>query len=163
MKLILGLGSNLDNPIENLKKAVFHLNKYFKIKKVSNCYRSKSLLKDGQPDYYNAAVLIDTDKNISEIFKIIKEIENKMGKKKEFYWGPRVIDIDIIDFNNQIMESQDLKIPHKQMHKRSFVLYPLNELLDNYVHPVYNKNVNEMIQLLEDDFEIKKTGDVLWP
>ena len=158
MRLIIGLGSNLDNPIENLKKAVKYLNKEFNIIKVSSCYKSMSLLKDEQPDYYNSVVLIDTEKDISEIFNITKNIEKLLGKKKKFFWGPRIIDIDIIDFGGQIMETENLTLPHKEMHKRSFVLYPLKEILDNYVHPVYNKSVEEMIASLKEDYGIQKIG-----
>ena len=161
MRLILGLGSNLGCPVENLRNAVMHLEKVFKIEKISSIYKSKSLLKDAQPDYYNAVVLIDTDKDIKEIFDLIEGIEKLMGKEKKFIWGPRIIDIDIIDWDGRVIETEELTIPHKQMHKRSFVLYPLQEILDNYVHPLYNRKIKNMISLLKEDYEIQKTGDSL--
>ena len=161
MRLIIGLGSNLGNPIENLKKAVKYLKKEFKVHKISSCYKSQSLLKDEQPDYYNAIVLIDTEKDIYEIFNIIKKIENLMGKEKKFFWGPRLIDIDIIDWGGKIVETKSLTIPHKEMHNRSFVLYPLKEVLDNYIHPIYNKSVDEMIVSLEENYGIEKIGGKL--
>jgi 2-amino-4-hydroxy-6-hydroxymethyldihydropteridine diphosphokinase len=162
MKLILGLGSNLNQPVENLKKAILKISGYFRIVKVSSCYKTKSLLKDNQPDYFNAIILIETNKNLNEIVNIVRKVESSMGKKKEYFWGPRVIDIDIIDYGGKIINSNDLTIPHKEMHNRSFVLYPLKEVMDNYVHPIYNKDVNELILLLDEDFEIIKTGEKLW-
>lgn len=154
-KIIFGLGSNLDNPVIQLQNAVDKLKQHFFVLKVSNIYISQSLLKDEQPDYYNIALLCESNTTPLEVLKIVKEIEYDMGRRKTKVWGERVIDIDIIDYNNNIYEFDNLNIPHKQMDKRSFVLKPLMDILPEYIHPKTKKTLIEMYNSLDDDFDIK--------
>lgn len=154
-KIVLGLGSNLNNPIIQLQNAVDFLKQHFFILKVSSIYISQSLLKDEQPDYYNIVVLCNSEKSPLEVLKIAKDIENKMGRIKIKEWGERVIDIDIIDYDNKIYGYDNLNIPHKQMIYRSFVLKPLMEIMPDYIHPKTKQTVREMYNSLDDDFNIK--------
>ena len=143
-KIVLGLGSNLDEPIMQLQNAVNYLKQHFFILKISSIYTTLSLLKDEQPDYYNIVLICESEKVPQEVLGIIKNIENKMGRIKNKRWGERVIDIDIIDYDNNIYESENLNIPHMQIIYRSFVLKPLMEIDDNYIHPVLKKNIKEL-------------------
>ena len=158
-KLILGLGSNLNEPVFQLQKAVDYLKNHFLLLKVSRIYTSLSLLKDNQDDYYNAAVLAETDKTPLEVLDIIKSIENSMGRIKLKKWGERNIDIDIIDFNREIIKYENLEIPHNQMIYRSFVLLPLLDIVPDYIHPVNNLSLKNMIDNLSDDYNIKVLND----
>lgn len=158
-KLILGLGSNLNEPVFQLQKAVDYLKNHFLLLKVSCIYTSLSLLKDNQDDYYNAAVLAETDKTPLEVLDIIKSIENSMGRIKLKKWGERNIDIDIIDFNREIIKYENLEIPHNQMIYRSFVLLPLLDIVPDYIHPVNNLSLKNMIDNLSDDYNIKVLND----
>ncbi len=158
-KLILGLGSNLNEPVFQLQKAVYYLKNHFLLLKVSRIYTSLSLLKDNQDDYYNAAVLAETDKTPLEVLDIIKSIENSMGRMKLKKWGERNIDIDIIDFNREIIKYENLEIPHNQMIYRSFVLLPLLDIVPDYIHPVNNLSLKNMIDNLSDDYNIKVLND----
>lgn len=153
-EVIFGLGSNLNNPVMQLQTAVDNLGRYFVLQRVSKIYKSQSLLKDNQEDYYNIAVLAETDKSPQEILSITQSIEKDMGRVKLKKWGERVIDIDIIDYNREIIKQDNLEIPHNQMIYRSFVLKPLKDVMPEYIHPVLNLSVQDMINSLEDDYNI---------
>lgn len=153
-KVVFGLGSNLNNPIMQLQTAVNYLGRFFTLQNVSNIYISQSLLKDNQDDYYNIAVLAETDKSPHEILDITQTIEKDMGRVKDKRWGARIIDIDIIDYNREIIKDENLEIPHNQMIYRSFVLKPLKDIVPEYIHPVLNLSVQDMINKLEDDYNI---------
>ena len=151
---MFGLGSNLNNPVMQLQNALNNLSMYFALQKVSNTYKSQSLLKDNQEDYYNIAVLAKTDKTPQEILSITQKIEKNMGRIKLKKWGERVIDIDIIDYNREIFKSDNLEIPHNQMIYRSFVLKPLQDIMPDYIHPELKISVQDMINNLKDDYNI---------
>lgn len=153
-EVIFGLGSNLNNPVMQLQNALNNLSMYFALQKVSNTYKSQSLLKDNQEDYYNIAVLAKTDKTPQEILSITQKIEKDMGRIKLKKWGERVIDIDIIDYNRGIFKSDNLEIPHNQMIYRSFVLKPLQDIMPDYIHPELKISVQDMINNLKDDYNI---------
>ena len=153
-EVIFGLGSNLNNPVMQLQNALNNLSMYFALQKVSNTYKSQSLLKDNQEDYYNIAVLAKTDKTPQEILSITQKIEKDMGRIKLKKWGERVIDIDIIDYNREIFKSDNLEIPHNQMIYRSFVLKPLQDIMPDYIHPELKISVHDMINNLKDDNNI---------
>ena len=153
-EVIFGLGSNLNKPIMQLQNALNNLSMYFALQKVSNTYKSQSLLKDNQEDYYNIAVLAKTDKTPQEILSITQKIEKDMGRIKLKKWGERVIDIDIIDYNREIFKSDNLEIPHNQMIYRSFVLKPLQDIMPDYIHPELKISVQDMINNLKDDYNI---------
>ena len=153
-EVIFGLGSNLNNPVMQLQNALNNLSMYFALQKVSNTYKSQSLLKDNQEDYYNIAVLAKTDKTPQEILTITQKIEKDMGRIKLKKWGERVIDIDIIDYNREIFKSDNLEIPHNQMIYRSFVLKPLQDIMPDYIHPELKISVQDMINNLKDDYNI---------
>lgn len=153
-EVIFGLGSNLNKPVMQLQNALNNLSMYFALQKVSNTYKSQSLLKDNQEDYYNIAVLAKTDKTPQEILSITQKIEKNMGRIKLKKWGERVIDIDIIDYNREIFKSDNLEIPHNQMIYRSFVLKPLQDIMPDYIHPELKISVHDMINNLKDDYNI---------
>ena len=153
-EVIFGLGSNLNKPVTQLQNALNNLSMYFALQKVSNTYKSQSLLKDNQEDYYNIAVLAKTDKTPQEILSITQKIEKDMGRIKLKKWGERVIDIDIIDYNREIFKSDNLEIPHNQMIYRSFVLKPLQDIMPDYIHPELKISVHDMINNLKDDYNI---------
>lgn len=157
VKVILGLGSNLGNKIENINTAINYLNKSLLFEKISSFYSTESLLKDNQDDYYNCVCIYKTDISVENLLILTQNIEKKMGRnKKTGYWGARNIDIDIIDYNNIIYKSDTLCIPHKEMINRSFVLYPLYEILPEYIYPINNKNIQYFVDNLKDDLNIKK-------
>ncbi len=157
INVVLALGSNLDNRIENIETAINNLNSFLIFKKKSSIYETVSLLKDNQSNYYNCVCLYETKCSITRLLKIVQNIEINMGRDKTTgFWGARSIDIDIIDYNNTFYFSKKIITPHKEMQNRSFVLYPLYEIMPDYIHPITKKSIKDMINELSDDLNISK-------
>ena len=142
----LAFGSNLGDKKNNLNIALNLLDKEnIVIKKKSKLYRSKSWPNEKFPEFINFVVLIETRINLKKLFLIIKNIENKVGRIKSKRNFPRVCDIDIIDFNGQIIQKKigndKINVPHGRMHNRNFVLIPLFEINKDWFHPKLCKNI----------------------
>jgi 2-amino-4-hydroxy-6-hydroxymethyldihydropteridine diphosphokinase len=124
----LSLGSNIGNKILFLQKAVENLAGFSALLKKSGMYQSEPVGETEQDDFFNAVIKIETGLNPHTVLKKIKEIEKKLGRQKRYRWGPREIDIDIIEYNGPLIRSENLNIPHIEMEKRKFVLQPLMEI-----------------------------------
>lgn len=159
---ILGLGSNLGKKGANLCEALRHINKFCDIEKVSPIYKTASLLNDDQDAYFNLCVSVETDMEPQELLRSVKAVEKIMGRENTGKWYTRVMDIDIIDFNGIVYESDNLYIPHPQMDNRSFVLYPLKDIFPEYNHPESCCEISDMIESIKDDLGIRKLGVALW-
>ena len=105
----------------------------------------------------NIGILAETKKNYLELFKIIKLIELKLGRTKTQKNNPRVIDIDIIDFNRILLKKKNLQLPHPRLHERNFVLFPLKEISPMWEHPVLNRKINYFINKLNITSHIEIT------
>lgn len=144
-KVYLQLGSNIGHRQQHLFDAAEAISSYLgEIIIRSKIYESTPWRVDGQNNYLNQVVVIQTLCSAEETLSIILQIENDLGRVRIEKWGERLIDIDIIFFNDDIYESSHLCIPHKHMHERNFVLVPLNEIASNFVHPKYNKKVSDL-------------------
>ena len=142
----LSLGSNLGDKKNNLNKSIDLIQKEeILVKKKSKFYSTKSWPNENYPEFLNSIILIETKLNLTELFLKIKKIEKKLGRTKSKRNHPRVCDIDIIDYNGEIkhikLGNHKLNTPHKRMHNRNFVLFPLYELDKNWVHPKLNTNI----------------------
>jgi 2-amino-4-hydroxy-6-hydroxymethyldihydropteridine diphosphokinase len=149
----LNIGSNLNsifgNRFDNISRAVNLLIEFnFKVKKISNFYETPSYPNKNSPKFLNIGITGTFDKNYKELLKIIKLIEKKIGRLKSKKNDPRVCDIDIIDFNGNIINLKNLSIPHKKSHLRNFVLYPISQIDPNWSHPILEKNVKYLINKL---------------
>jgi 2-amino-4-hydroxy-6-hydroxymethyldihydropteridine diphosphokinase len=141
------IGSNIGNKKENLKNAINLLQKNnINIKKISSVYKTEPIGIKKQPYFYNICVKAKTDLTPQKILKIIKKIEKKLGRTKNIKWGPRIIDIDILFYNNIILYAKNLKIPHPEIKKRKFVLIPLYEIDKKIYHPVEKKTIKNMLK-----------------
>ncbi len=157
MLAYIGLGSNLNNPKQQIKDAVVALNQTNDIKVVglSSLYQSKPIDGSEQPDYINAMCKIDTHLTALELLYVCQNIEDKQHRVREKKWGARTIDLDIILYGVQVIASKQLVIPHPQMMNRAFVLAPLAEIEPDLKVPVLgdlqeliNKiNILELIKL----------------
>ena len=153
--VLLGLGSNLSSSFgdrfENLNLATVYLKEYkIKIIKRSSFYETPSWPNNKYPKFINSVVKIETKLNPLKLFILIKKIEALLGRKTNKKNHPRTCDIDIIDFNGQIINKKILKIPHKKLHQRNFVLIPLYEICRNWVHPVTGKNISNLLNNLSN-------------
>ena len=152
----LALGSNLGNKKTNLNKCLDLIKKEeIFIKKRSKFYSTKSWPNENFPNFINAIILVETKFSLIELFLKIKKIEKKLGRTRSKRNHPRVCDIDIIDYNGEIIHRKlgkhKLNIPHKRMHNRNFVLFPLYEIDKDWVHPKLNKNIVILMSNLASD------------
>lgn len=132
--IYLSLGSNIGNRENNLKIALKELSSILKIKKTSSIYETEPLLYQKQDNFLNIVIEISYLEDAESLLKNIKDIEKKMGRKETFRFGPRIIDIDILFFNGQEINNEDLTIPHKEWRNRLFVIAPLYEVLDKKIN-----------------------------
>ena len=152
----LAFGSNLGDRKNNLNKALSLLKKdNIIIKKISKLYRSKSWPNENFPEFINFVVLIETRFNLKKLFTKIKTVESRVGRIKSKRNFPRVCDIDIIDFNGQIIQKKignnKINVPHERMHSRNFVLLPLFEINKDWFHPKLCKNIVFLLSNLSSE------------
>ena len=148
--VFLGIGSNLGDREENLAQARGSIEAFARIEAVSPVYETDAWGFEDQPAFLNQVIHIKTSLSSQALLKRIKRIEKDLGRKKSFRWGPRLIDIDILFFSNHVIESASLTIPHKELHKRTFVLVPLADIAPDFVHPVFNQTVSALCDTLAD-------------
>lgn len=129
-KAYLSLGSNIENRENFLKKAISEIKKIAKITKKSKIYETSPVGYKNQGDFLNMVIQIETSLNPRKLLEEIQKIEKELGRERKIKNGPRTIDIDILTFEDTIVDEPNLKIPHPRMHERKFVLVPLLELLD---------------------------------
>lgn len=122
----------------------------------SSLYETAAWGKTDQNSFLNQALVLVTSLNARDLLNEILYIENLMGRDRVEKYGPRIIDIDIIFFNHQIIREDGLTIPHPEMAKRRFVLEPLNQVIPAYIHPVYYKTVSELLERCDDKLPVKK-------
>ena len=143
-KIILSLGSNIGDKKSNLETAINQINKFSAIKKISSIYESEPILLKDQDNFYNLVLEIDYKKSVIELLESTKDVERRMGRKKTVKYGPRIIDIDIVFFNNKIVNSKDLVIPHYDWSNRVFVVKPLSELFKEFSMQDYKLDVQKI-------------------
>ncbi len=153
-RCILGLGSNLDNPFEQIKLSIKKINeeKAIEIIAKSKLYLSKPHGSVKQPDYTNSAILIDTQLSPHNLLAAMNNIAKEQNKYSKIHWGPRNIDIDILIYiDNRIINDDKLQIPHPEILNRDFVLLPIADLIPNIILP--NKmTVNECLAICQNKF-----------
>ena len=143
-KIILSLGSNIGDKKSNLETAINQINQFSTIKKISSIYESDPILLKDQDNFFNLVLEIDYKKTVIELLETTKDVERRMGRKKTVKYGPRIIDIDIVFFNNQIVNSKDLVIPHYDWSNRVFVVKPLSELFKEFNMQDYKLDVQKI-------------------
>jgi 2-amino-4-hydroxy-6-hydroxymethyldihydropteridine diphosphokinase len=140
------LGSNLGDRQGYLKQSYDMLaDEIGVIIKKSSIYESSPWGVENQVAFLNQVVLLETAVNPFNLLDMILNIEKEMGRVRVEKWGERIIDIDILFYNNEIIETNSLCIPHPYISKRRFVLAPLKEIGENYIHPILQKTINELL------------------
>ncbi len=158
----LNIGSNLDSKfgsrLDNITISInLLIESKIKIVKISNFYETPSYPNQKLPKFLNVGVLANFNKSSIELLQIINFIEKKIGRVKTKKNDPRVVDIDIVDFNGQIKNSRNITLPHPKSHLRNFVLYPILEIDSNWSHPIFKKNPQFLINNLSQKSRIEIT------
>lgn len=155
----LSIGTNIGDREQNLKHAIKMLQgtKDITVKAISSIYETAPVGYINQPSFLNIAVFIQTALSAYETLEVCQSIENELGRVREIRWGPRIIDLDILLFNNENIEVENLMIPHPRMYERAFVLVPLHEIMQ---HPL-----TEQLRLVEasvQSMDLQKEGILKW-
>ena len=152
----LSLGSNTGDRATNLHEAITRLSQVGKVVAVSSFYETEPVEFTSQPWFLNCAVGIDTDKTPNELLQAALAIEQAMGRKRTQEKGPRNIDIDILLFEDEVVDEKGLKVPHPGLTSRRFVLEPLAEIAAEARHPALKKTVLELLAALSAGQAVRK-------
>lgn len=157
--VFIGLGSNVGNRNDNLKKAVEMLESHSRIKviKRSSIYETAPVGYVNQPDFLNAVVKIETALSPRELIKVTKGVEEELKRKRKTKWGPRTIDLDILIYDDVVMDEPHLKLPHPEIVNRAFVLVPLYEIAAELALPG-GKKIKDLLNGIKDEQQIKKAA-----
>ncbi len=158
--IYLSLGSNLDDREANLKKALELLAPHVVLHQISSIYETEPVGYSNQPWFLNLVCCGKTTLDPSELLSFAKEIESKMGRVSSFPNAPRQIDIDLLFYDDQIIEAENLAIPHPRIGERGFVLVPLAEIAPSLAHPINTKTIKELLSELTDSEQVRKWGHV---
>jgi len=147
MRAYLGLGSNLGDREANIEGALrrLALSSRVKVLKVSSMIDTEPVGGPAQPNYLNAACKVETALRARELLREALRIEKEMGRVRDVRWGPRVIDIDLLLYDTEVISEADLTVPHPRIAERRFVLGPLAEIAPGLRHPVTGKTAREML------------------
>ena len=152
MAIYIALGSNLGDKENNLKEALRRLTeKGITVCRVSGFISTEPYGVADQPDFLNAVAEIETDKSPAELLLILLQTEREMGRKRIRRWGERNIDLDLLLYDDRIIDLPDLKVPHPDMQNRDFVLCPLVQIAPDVMHPVLKKTAGQLLKELQGE------------
>jgi dihydropteroate synthase/2-amino-4-hydroxy-6-hydroxymethyldihydropteridine diphosphokinase len=153
-RVYLGIGSNLGDRLGNIIQAQAALAPQIRLLRASSIYETPPWGYNDQPAFLNQVLEVETELAPQALLTRLKEIEADMGRVKNFRYGPRSIDLDVLFYGEQVLESERLSIPHPMLAERSFVLVPLAELAPNLFHPLLKRSVSELLTERPDRAEI---------
>lgn len=151
------LGSNLGDRNSNLRSARQEISRSVgEIVTASSIYKTAAWGKTEQPAFYNQVIEIKSVLTPKKMLSGILEIEKKAGRIRDEKWGARILDIDILFYNDDVISTETLTIPHPHIPDRKFTLLPLSEIAGDFKHPITGKSVNEMLAACIDDLSVEK-------
>lgn len=146
--IYLALGSNVGDSTTHIQEALKLLSDKISNIQSAPMYISKAVGYTDQPDFYNTAAYGETNLSPAELLKFVKIVEESVGRVKRFRWGPREIDVDIIFYDDTILETETLTIPHPRFNERDFVLRPLCDIAPDFVDPTTGKTIQQLLSEL---------------
>ena len=154
----IAIGSNLGTPKENCIEAIdiISSNPDIKITSKSSFYQTAPVGNTEQDWFINAVIKVSTQLTSDILLSALLKIESKMGRIRKEKWGPRIIDLDILFYDNLVIKKKDLTLPHPEIQKRNFVLQPLNEIGENFIHPSLRKSISTLLKESKDNSVVKK-------
>jgi len=142
----LALGTNLGDRMDNLRRAVASLPPIVRVTALSPAYETPPWGYADQPAFLNMALAGETDLEPLALIAFLKKLETELGREKTFRNGPRLIDMDILFYDDIVFKQADLVIPHPRLHERAFVLVPLNDIAPDLIHPELGRAVRDMLK-----------------
>ena len=154
----IGIGSNLGDKVYQCEKAISDILRadQSKLLAKSSLFKTKPIGYTSQDWFVNSVIKIETDLKPLDLLRLLKDIESRLGREKTFRWGPRVIDLDILLFDEEEIEMEGLQIPHPRLQERQFVLIPLAEIDPEVIHPVLKKTIRELLENIKEDQGVEK-------
>lgn len=156
--VFIGLGSNVGNRTQNCLNALELISNFTVIKAVSSFYETHPVGKEDQPSFINAVAKVSTLLSPLNLLNSLKLVERQMGREKKEKWGPRLIDLDILFYEDFVLDYQELTLPHPELHTRRFVLEPLCEIEPWLEHPILGNTVEALLGKLKDDRRVVRVG-----
>ena len=151
-KAVLLIGGNINNRLDYLIQCMELIkSKIGSIKMSSQIYETAAWGVTDQNDFLNQAIIVDTNLSPQNLLVICLEIEKELGRERKVRWGERTVDVDIIFYNQLIIETDHLIIPHPRYHQRNFVLNPLNEIIPDFICPSLKKSISEIFEKCKDE------------
>ena len=151
----IGLGSNKGDRLKNIKVALDHLKEKIAVEKISSFYLTEPVGMEGRW-FVNCVLEGKTEQSPEKLLDTLLQIEKRMGRIREKKKNPRVIDLDLLLYEDAVVDKVDLIVPHPHLHKRRFVLIPLVEINSHLVHPVLGKSLKEILKGLKDSYQVDK-------
>ena len=145
-KVYIALGSNLGDRQANLMSAILHLRTFgVGVKRCSSIWETEPVGITDQPWFFNAVTEAETEMSPLELLRLMKRIEQAMGRELTAVNGPRILDIDLLFYGNECMQSEELELPHPRLQERRFVLQPMMELAPDFRHPISGLSIKELL------------------
>lgn len=157
----IGIGSNLGDKIAHCERAISEILTIdrHRLAARSSFFHTKPIGYAAQDWFVNGVIKIETDLEPFDLFRRLKAIEVKLGRKTTFAGGPRVIDLDLLFFDDRRLETEELQVPHPRLHERQFVLIPLSEIDPNFIHPVLKKTAGELLKEIKEDQGVERLSE----
>ena len=158
-RVLVGLGSNVGNRLEFLQRAIDELGRTpgVVIRSISSVYETEPVGKKDQPQFLNAAIELHCSLSAAQLYGRLKDIERTIGRTPSERWGPREIDLDLLYFDDAVIESSSFIVPHRESSNRRFVLVPLSEIAGEFVDPVRMQSIRTLLESCPDHSEVIKS------